>query len=135
MERFWVGNGKISEVSCAALLQRLETSPEWLPFYEMQSMRIDSLALRAGLTPLLPGQNGAVATSLPYLAPRSVPLGALANDAFVVGKYYKPLRPLSVVTKLFDRIVNIPAHPDMRDVDSDVILDVLRSFANGRKPL
>lgn len=128
---FWVGNGKISELSCAALLARLEASPEWGPLYEMQSIRINNNAIRAGLSPLLPSQKRVIATSLPYLCPRPVPVEAIRNEHFVIGKFYKPLAPLPNVTSIYERLVNIPSHPEMKRIDTDLLQDVLRNLACG----
>lgn len=122
---YWVGNGKLSELSCAVLLQRLESSPEWAPFYFMQSRRIQAIAHRAGLKPLMPIPGQTAATSLPFLLPRPVPTTALENDFFTIGKYYKPLAPLPTATDVYQRIVNIPSHPDMKCVETNVLLTTL----------
>lgn len=122
----WVGNGKISEVSCAALLQRLEAAPEWVPLYEMQGVRIRSIAERAGLRPLLPEVMRTVATSLPFIAPRPLPVPELQNPHFVIGKYYKPLADLPMARTIYNHLLNVPSHPDMKRVSSENILSVLR---------
>ncbi|MDD9967729.1 MAG: DegT/DnrJ/EryC1/StrS family aminotransferase [Myxococcales bacterium] len=133
LRRYWVGNGKLSELACAALLQRLEAAPEWTPLYEMQSFRISAIAARSGLKPLLPRTVEVVATSLPFLLPQPAPLEQLRNPHFAVGKYYKPLAPLPVVSAIYERLVNIPSHPDMRRVATDDILSAIRGMRSVRK--
>lgn len=131
--RFWVGNGKLSELSCAGHLQRLECTPQWVPLYEMQSQRIQDLAARAGLQMLLPDLGPAVSTSLPLLAPHPVAIADLSNPFFVVGKFYRPLAPRPTTTAIYDHLLNVPSHPDMRHVDSDDLLAVLTGFVQQRQ--
>ena len=128
---YWVGNGKISEMACSALLQRLETYPQWAHKYEMQSVRINAIAERAGLSELMPRQKNVIATSLPYLAAHEIVRERLQNSHFALGHYYKPIQPLKNASDIFSRIVNIPSHPDMRYVDTDTILAVLRAINSG----
>ncbi|WP_159079888.1 DegT/DnrJ/EryC1/StrS family aminotransferase [Methyloceanibacter sp. wino2] len=130
-EPFWVNNGKLSENACAAHLVRLESHPEWAPLYHMQSTRIGFIAEDVGLEPLLSSHLPVM--SRPFLAPHPVPIEALANDRFVLGKYYKPLTQLPQVGSIFDRLINIPSHPDMRNVDRMEIEAVLGSVLSRSK--
>jgi dTDP-4-amino-4,6-dideoxygalactose transaminase len=127
-EPYWVGNGKISELSCAALLSRLETYPEWSDKYKFQSRRIQKIAERAGLTRLFDYPLQVIATSLPFLTKVPVSLDALSNEHFTIGRYYKPLRPLPTAVDVYSRIINVPSHPDMRHVETTTILDVLSTI-------
>lgn len=130
---FWVGNGKLSELACAGHLQRLECAPEWMPLYKMQSLRVQNLAARAGLQPLLPSLGPVVSTSLPLLAPHPVHATELENPFFVVGKFYRPLAPRPTTTAIYSRLLNLPCHPDMRRVDSADLLAVLTPLAQAQK--
>jgi dTDP-4-amino-4,6-dideoxygalactose transaminase len=128
---YWINNGKVSELSCASHLVRLETAPVWVPLYHEQAQRITQLALAAGLRPLLPGCDfgiqsaAAPAMSLPFVAPHAVPDEALRNDRFCMAKYYKPLARTATATALYDRLLNVPSHADMAQVPDAEIRRVL----------
>lgn len=111
---FWVNNGKLSELSCAAHLCRLEASTSWLPLYDIQAKRIDSIARSLGFKPLLSGTTPSM--SLPFLAPQSVPISSLNNEFITLGKYYRPLANRATCKEIFDRIVNIPCHPNVAEL-------------------
>ena len=118
----WVNNGKLSELSCAYHLVRLETAPEWAPRYSMQAMRINHLAQRAGLTPLFESHPVHAAMSLPFLVPGKLDIPSLKNPVLVLGKYYQPLTGMPNAKALYRRIVNIPSHPDVAQIPQDVLL-------------
>ena len=83
------------------------------------------LAERAGLTRLFDYPMDVIATSLPFLTANPVPLKALNNEHFTIGRYYRPLRTLPMTANIYSRILNVPSHPDMQSVETDTILDVL----------
>lgn len=120
----WYGNGKLSDISAAFLLDRLEQLPRWGAKSRDQRDRITALAARAGLTPLAAPQSDIPLTSMPFLAAAPVPLAAVdATRHATFAKYYRPLAPLPRVTDIFDRLVNIPCHPDMDPLQDRQILD------------
>ena len=107
----WITNGKLSDLACASQVARLEASPNWLPLYRMQSERILSIGEKFNFRPLLPIQTPA--TSVPLLAEFPICRNSLVNDAMVLAKYYKPLASTTRCQDIFNRIVNIPVHPDV----------------------
>lgn len=115
--KFWVNNGKISEVSVALHLERLEKVNAWRPKFIEQAKKVEEAARLEGLVPFYDGE--AVATSVPVLAPGTVPPSAIQISEITLGKYYKPLAPRPIANKLYDRILNVPSHPDMAVVDKD----------------
>ncbi|MBD8876653.1 DegT/DnrJ/EryC1/StrS family aminotransferase [Roseibium polysiphoniae] len=121
--RFWVNNGKLSEVACAALLMRLEDSPRWLPLYQEQNRRIRDIGKKLGYAPLL--ESDLVTMGFPLVAPHCVQSECLSNDLFVIGKYYRPIADLTVASDIFDRIVNVPSHPGMKRLSDNQIEDIL----------
>jgi dTDP-4-amino-4,6-dideoxygalactose transaminase len=125
----WLNNGKLAEFAAAYHLDRLERSPEWGPLYAMQAVRIGHVAARAGLAPLMAPTGDVIATSLPFLAPRPLPIERLANPHLVLGKYYKPLAELPGACSLYERLVNVPSHPDVAKVDGDDLVRLLRGLA------
>ena len=127
----WLNNGKLSEVACAYHLDRLERSPEWVPFYDMQALRIRTVCERAGLRPLFPFDRSTVATSVPYMASQPIPLSRIKNNLLRLGKYYQPLAQTESACRLYDHIVNVPCHPDVARVDTEELVAMLRQVANG----
>ncbi|MEM6941476.1 MAG: DegT/DnrJ/EryC1/StrS family aminotransferase [Pseudomonadota bacterium] len=122
----WLGNGKISDFSCAFILDRLEKAEDWVPRYIEQRERMIDLACEVGLETLSAPQDGIPLTSLPFLSP--VPLAESAiwdTQHLTLGKYYKPLRPLPQVSEIYARLVNVPCHPDLARKSDDEILDEL----------
>lgn len=126
----WVNNGKISEISCAYHLERLERAPEWAPRYAMQALRIRHLAVRAGLTPLFDFHPVHAAMSLPFLVPGNLAVEDLANPAIVFGKYYAPLVSRPHADALSRRIVNVPAHPDVAQMPEEELFAALKGLAD-----
>ena len=127
----WLNNGKLSEVACAYHLDRLERSPEWVPFYDMQALRINFVCQRAGLRPLLPFDRSTVATSVPYLANDPIPLSRISNSLLRLGKYYQPLARTESACRLYEHIVNVPCHPDVARVDTEELVAMLRRVVKG----
>ncbi len=123
----WLGNGKISDVACAFHLDRLERSPEWIPRYQMQAKRILHICERAGLRPLLPVGWKDVAMSLPFLADRPIAKQQIGNPLLVLGKYYSPLAPLPKVSEIYSRMLNVPSHPGVAQLDTGALVAMLRS--------
>lgn len=128
---YWVGNGKVSELAVAGQLMRLETEPEWAPLYQMQMQRIRTIAESLELKPLLFGDTPAM--SLPFLAPKPVSIALLENPLFALGKYYKPLANTPEASRIYQHILNIPCHPDMRHVSRADIEGVLRNVIGASK--
>ena len=83
------------------------------------------IARRAGLRPLLPIDGPAVATSLPFLADRPIPIPRPENPNPTLGKYYEPLAPTPNAVAIHGRIVNVPSHPDVGRLDTGELADTL----------
>jgi dTDP-4-amino-4,6-dideoxygalactose transaminase len=113
--RAGTSNSKISDFCCALILQRLLEAPEWSAAYREQARRVLGIALDCGLQPLAPLDLSTLTPPhLPMLARRKIGTADLANEAFVLKKYYKPLSDSAPTARaVYDRIVNIPCHPDM----------------------
>jgi dTDP-4-amino-4,6-dideoxygalactose transaminase len=137
---YWINNGKVSELSCASHLVRLEAAPAWVPRYHEQAQRIALLAAAAGFRPLLPecipGENGneAPAMSLPFVAPHPVSMDELRNDRFCMAKYYKPLASTANADNLFAHLLNLPSHPDMAQLSDAHIRRVLDAVLARKAP-
>jgi len=122
-KKFWINNGKISELSCAAILSRLNSFDTWYYRYQMQIQRIDALAKEAGLKPLHLSLNPTPSMSKIYLSQKEIPIGAIKhNYPIPFGKYYKPLKNTQNATNIYKHTLNVPTHPDMAKVDREIIL-------------
>jgi len=121
--RAGAANSKISDFSCALILQRLLQAPEWRRAYQEQARRILEIACKAGLHPLAPfDPNIMTPPHLPMLSPHPVPEASLANKTLVMRKYYKPLTKRSRNAQaIYEHIVNIPCHPDMAALGDEEI--------------
>jgi hypothetical protein len=127
----WASNSKISDFSCAILLQRLMQAPEWRPAYQAQARRILDIAIDAGLRPLTPMDLTLFTPShLPMLADRPISDLDLANQTFVMRKYYRPLSDSNQnAWAIYNHIVNIPCHPDMAILRDEEIRQRLSALA------
>ena len=132
----WLNNGKISDIACAFHLDRLERVGDWAPRYREQAARVARIAGELGLVPLLPVAEAPPATSLAFLADAPVPIERTrATARLVFAKYYKPLAPLPRTQALYDRLLNVPAHPDVAALDDAALADEIAAAAfGGRMP-
>jgi dTDP-4-amino-4,6-dideoxygalactose transaminase len=126
-------NSKISDFSCALILQRLLRTPEWSGAYQTQARRILEIAGKAGLRPLaLLDLSVITPPHLPMLAKCPIAETSLANNQFVMRKYYKPLADLSGnASTIYEHIVNVPCHPDMEALRDEEIGCCLENVASG----
>lgn len=107
-------NGKISELACAGILQRLDTD---LLEYRSQYQRIKNVALEMGLH-VLGDSSAGVPPNVPILFPN--PVYNLHNAWVTLGKYYEPIQETPQATNLYQRIVNFPCHPGVNLEDRDI---------------
>jgi dTDP-4-amino-4,6-dideoxygalactose transaminase len=126
-------NGKISDFSCALILQRLLRISEWSAAYREQARRLQELAGEVGFRALAPLDISVLTPPhLPMIAKHPISERSLANEVLVLRKYYKPLSDLSKnARKIYDHIVNIPCHPDMAKLSDEEILDCLQALTAG----
>jgi len=120
----WFENGKLSDISAAFLIDRLEQLPAWGPKSLEQRARVTELAARAGLVPLSVPDTAIPLTSMPFLSDTAIPLAAIdATRHATFTKYYRPLAPLPRVNDIYDRLVNIPCHGDIARLSDSAILE------------
>ena len=129
----WLQNGKLSDISCAFLIDRLERAGDWVPRYEAQRERAAEIARGLGFRPLATPPSGLPLTSLPLLSARDVTEEAIRAAAFMtLAKYYKPLRSFATVSDLYARLVNVPCHADVEGRTDGQIEAELRGCLGGR---
>ena len=129
----WLNNGKLSDIACAFLIDRLADAPNWIAASAVQRARILRLARPLGLSPLAGGGVDDVPlTSLALLADGPLDPAALTRARhFAPAKYYKPLAATPQAGALFARIVNIPCHPTMAQLSDDQIAADLARIVQG----
>ncbi len=127
-------NSKISDFSCALILQRLLQEPQWASCYQVQAGRVLKIAERIGLRPLAP-------MDLTRLTPPHVPLLArdpvteanLDNETLTLHKYYTPLSNTArQAGQIYERIVNVPCHPDLAALSDEELGACLQAVTGGR---
>jgi dTDP-4-amino-4,6-dideoxygalactose transaminase len=120
-------NGKLSDVGAAFIAQRLDVLPRLSAGYRAQYERIVRVAAAVGFCPLggvarFPGTP----VNVPLLSPR--PLPSVANDLVTLAKYYRPLAPTPVATGLYERVVNVPCHAELAELDDAGLAACLRAL-------
>lgn len=119
----WFQNGKISDISCAMILDRLVQAEEWIPGNLEQRERVIELAAQMDLRPLYRPDTGIPMTSIPLLYSRPITQERVDSTRFAVfAKYYRPLADLPNVTHIYQHLVNVPCHADMAALSDDQIL-------------
>jgi dTDP-4-amino-4,6-dideoxygalactose transaminase len=125
----FAGNGKMSDIAAALIVQRLESMPRWADGYRRQRRRLTDLALSEGLGVLTRPPPEVVAPHVPVLAPRALDLTDIPPAPFAVAKYYRPLsKGCPVAAGLYSRMVNVPCHPGMAAIDDAVVRRFFRAL-------
>ena len=125
----WLANGKLSDISCAFLLDRLEQSASWLPRYHEQMARITVLAEQCGLISLRQTMDGPPTTSLPFLSEHCIQSELIEMSKNICfSKYYRPQQPTPNAQNIWARIINIPSHPDMHALSDEKITSEFRNI-------
>jgi dTDP-4-amino-4,6-dideoxygalactose transaminase len=131
----WINNGKLSDIACAFLIDRLEKVRDWAPKYLVQAERVMRVASAAGLRPVRPFGDAAPATSWVFLADRPIPIErVLAAEHVFLAKYYKPLAPLPRTLDLYSRLVNVPTHPDLAALSEGDLCSELAGLSGLLRP-
>jgi dTDP-4-amino-4,6-dideoxygalactose transaminase len=132
-------NAKMSDLSAAAILDRLERLNHWRVFYRAQANRICRIIEKSDLElTKLPAAFSAMSPTgnVQFLAPFPVPAECLANDKMVLRKYYRPIgkRETGITDRfpiawdLYDRMLCIPCHPHIRTLSEAEITDTLKGI-------
>lgn len=128
----FAGNGKMSDIAAAFILQRLESLENWAGGFRFQRQRITELALSEGLSVLVRPDPDVIAPHVPVLARGAIALPELPPAPFAVAKYYRPLDGgCRVAMDLYARIVNVPCHPGMARVDDTALRRFFRALPRG----
>lgn len=130
---FAASNYKISDLSAAAIIDRLERMPGWAYLYTEQEKRLSRLMQEAGIgvvpftgstTPLSPRAH------TPLLCPTPVDTAGSAGPV-TLRKYYRPLAsptPTPNADDLFARIFSLSNAPEMRFASDEAIMAQVREM-------
>ena len=124
------GNGKMSDVAAAFILDRLRGLETIAAAQRAQCRRLGRIARELGLELLLDGGvEGSLPNLVPILYPRPVSLERLAQLPLVALKYYRPLASLPRADDLYARIVCLPCHREVSVLGDDELRAVMASLA------
>lgn len=140
---FCASNFKLSDLSAAAIIDRLERMPYWRQFYKFQERRMKSLIIDTGLD--IRPFAGHIETKSPlahtaFLAPVPVDIDA-ASGPVILRKYYRPLvpkdpsaTPIPNAQHLFDHVFSLSNAPEMRLAkNEDIIAQIVAMVRAGEK--
>lgn len=121
-------NGKISDVSCAYILERLESLGKFSQEGIEQYNRVVKMGKKYGFDVLIDRPIHHVPHCVPLLA--KLPISNTNNLHIKVHKYYEPIIATPNATALYDRILNFPCHRDMESLPDAKLKEVFQDFSN-----
>jgi dTDP-4-amino-4,6-dideoxygalactose transaminase len=123
------GNGKMSDVAAAFILDRLRHREAIRAVHLQQFRRVAGMARALGLTLLVDGgREGSFPNLVPILFPQPVGLERLSGGPLVVHKYYKPVASRPQADELYSRVVCFPCHKDVAKVPDDELRRALAAL-------
>lgn len=122
-------NGKISDVSCAFGLGRMQQMKKLESEYLHQYNRIVDIGCNAGLDVLANVvEHPGIPASVPFLTPN--PLVDFKHPILPTGRYYHPLADTPQANDIYSRIINVPCHVNMSQLSDRDISYALECFVN-----
>ncbi len=120
-------NGKISDISCAFGLTRLQQMATLGDQYRAQYHRIAILGRQAGMAILADiDHHPGIPASVPFITP--LPLDDFKHPVLPSGRYYHPLADTPRAFDIYHRIVNVPCHPGLASLSDAEIKEALETF-------
>lgn len=112
-------NGKISDIACAYILGWLDQFDELKHDYNEQYQRIARLALESGFSILSDKHtHPSVPASVPLLLPEP---DSIPEVNIPVARYYYPLSNATQAWGIYNRIVNVACHRELKQVSDENI--------------
>lgn len=125
-KKFWLNNSKISDISCAYLIERLENTEEWVPRYLAQTKRVIKIAAEHDLEPLVDKLDKKIPfMSIAFVSSNKIDLESFRNEKIAFGKYYQPIKNLNNAKNIYDRVINIPTHPNVSKISDTRLHQIL----------
>lgn len=120
-------NGKMSDITAAYIIDRLDTFDTYKTTYQNQYDRIAKLAKSLGYEKLCDSKTNTCPPNLPLIAP--INIENKNSERFVLQKYYKPLNNNCPMAKhIYKRIINIPCHTEMKSLSDQDIFKELKEL-------
>lgn len=120
-------NGKISDISCAFGMVRLQQMEALGEEYRAQYERIAKIGRQVGMGILSDvDKHPGTPASVPFLTP--LPLEDFKHSVLPTGRYYHPLTRSEKAFDIYSRIVNVPCHPGMAQLSDQEIKEALETF-------
>jgi dTDP-4-amino-4,6-dideoxygalactose transaminase len=111
------GNGKMSDVAAAFILDRLRHPEQIRAAHLQQFRRLAGIAGDLGLALLVDGgREGSLPNLVPILFPRPVGLERLTGLPLVVHKYYRPMASRPRADALYSHVVCFPCHGGVAEI-------------------
>lgn len=114
LERLYATNGKMSDIAAAYILQWLVGCPARVPVHQEQYARLAAAGMRLGFKPLT--GDGTFPVGLPQNLPMLAPV-PITNPPGAM-KYYRPIAETPVAVDLYARIINLPCHGGVSELES-----------------
>ncbi|HEV8240563.1 MAG TPA: DegT/DnrJ/EryC1/StrS family aminotransferase [Thermoanaerobaculia bacterium] len=116
------GNGKMSDVAAAFILDRWRGLESIAEAQRAQWRRLAAIARDLGLEVLVDGGGeGSLPNLVPIVFPRSVTLERFAHAPLVAHKYYRPLASRPRADDLHARVVCLPCHAGVATLSNDAL--------------
>lgn len=120
-------NAKMSDVTAAFIVSWLDSVDELRDKSQEQFERVRAIAATEGWATL--GDSGLPPFGVPpcvtLVGPDPIELAEFDDAPFVCRKYYEPLANTSKAMWLFERMLNVPCHPDMAKLNDAQIRQAL----------
>lgn len=122
-------NGKISDISCAFVLQRVKKMREIGEVYQQQYQRIEAIGRELGLQTLSDKPHPSIPSNVPFIFPNPICSSSFQEQVLPLGKYYHPLNTSSLnANTIYSKAVNVPCHSQMALFSDTDIENSLRTL-------
>jgi dTDP-4-amino-4,6-dideoxygalactose transaminase len=118
-------NGKMSDISAAFILDRLEKVNIYKQEYNEQYDRIVNIASTQGFN-VLGRIKPILSSNVPLISSNGI--NTLVNPYILLKKYYKPLLATPNATSIYKNIVNFPCHGGVASLSDDQIQKCLNTI-------
>ena len=109
-------NGKISDISCVFILQRLQKIEQIKQIYIKQYNRIKKISIDLGFRVLIDREIDHIPFCVPLVSSKVIKNPP--DRYFKSHKYYKPLNNLPKANDLYSKILNVPCHTEMQKLNN-----------------
>lgn len=121
-------NGKISDIASAFALMRLKHMETLAAEYRYQYERIAKLGRSVGFDILMEKDtHPSIPASVPFLCAEA--REHFSHSILPTGRYYYPLADTPKAFEIYKRIINVPCHPGLAQLDDVTLTSALAGLA------